>query len=180
MKFKQGMADLLSPLNIRLLRHMAASGLMLFANTQAMCNSFKRELMTVDHNFTATNRAVTVNTVDVFKAALYLATATYNNATTVYSATGEATGTGYTAGGITVTNATAPTLSTNTAVWTPSASLVYSTVTLTAFDAVLIYNSSNGNKAVSVHTFGSQSVSAANFTLTMPVNAAGTALLNLA
>jgi hypothetical protein len=106
--------------------------------------------------------------------------------TTAYSATGEVTGTGYTAGGVTVTNATAPT-STNSSTtagvgyWTPSASLVYSTVTLTtAFDTVLVYNSTQSNKAVSVHTFGSQTVTAGTFTLTMPSNTTTTALLRLA
>ena len=155
------------------------------ANTQSMCTSFMSELMTATHNFgTAPVRAA--STADTFKAALYLASATINASTTAYTATGEVTGTGYTAGGVTVTNATAPT-STNTsstagtAYWTPSASITYTSVTLTtAFDCVLIYNSTQSNKAVSVHTFGSQTVTAGTFTLTMPANAAGTALLNLA
>jgi hypothetical protein len=117
---------------------------------------------------------------------LYLASATLNASTTVYSATGEVSGTNYTAGGVTVTNATAPT-STNSSAsvgvgyWTPSASLTYTTVTLsTAFDTLLIYNSTQGGKAVSVHTFGSQTVTAGTFTLTMPSNTTGTALLRLA
>ena len=97
------------------------------ANTQSMCTSFMSELMTATHNFgTAPVRAA--STADTFKAALYLASATINASTTAYTATGEVTGTGYTAGGVTVTNATAPT-STNTsstagtAYWTPSASI---------------------------------------------------------
>ena len=155
------------------------------ANTQSMCTSFMSELMTATHNFgTAPIRAAT--TADTFKAALYLASATVNASTTAYSSTGEVTGTGYTAGGVTVTNATAP-ASTNasatagTAYWTPSASITYTTVTLTtAFDCVLIYNSTQSNKAVSVHTFGSQTVTAGTFTLTMPSNTTSTALLRLA
>jgi hypothetical protein len=64
---------------------------------------------------------------------------------------------------------------------TPSASIAYSSVTLsTAFDAVLIYNSTQSNKAVSVHTFGSQTVTAGTFTLTMPTNDASTGLIRLA
>ena len=91
------------------------------------------------------------------------------------------TGTNYTAGGVNVTNATAPTTAGTTAYWTPSASLVFTNVTLsTAFDCVLIYNSTQSNKAVSVHTFGSQTVTAGTFTLTMPTNGAGTALINIA
>jgi len=154
------------------------------ANTQSMCTSFMGELMTATHNFgTAPIRAAT--TADTFKAALYLASATVNASTTVYSSTGEVTGTGYTAGGVTVTNATAP-IATNSsatagvAYWTPSASITYTTVTLTtAFDAVLIYNSSQSDKAVSVHTFGSQTITAGTFTLTMPANTTTTALLRL-
>ena len=150
------------------------------ANTQAMCTSFKGEILTGTHNFgVAPTRGTTA--ADTFKAALYLASATVNATTTAYSATGEVVGTGYSAGGIAVTNATAPTTGGTTGYWTPSASLVYSTVTLTtAFDAVLIYNSTQSNKAVSVHTFGSQTVTAGTFTLTMPSNAAGTALINIA
>ena len=149
------------------------------ANTQSMCTSFMQELMTATHNFTT-------GTGDTFKAALYEATATYNAATTAYSTSGEVSGAGYSAGGVTVTNGTSP-LSTNTsatagvAYWTPSASITYTNVTLTtAFDAVLIYNSSKSNKAVSVHTFGSQTVTAGTFTLTMPSNTTSTALLRLA
>lgn len=154
------------------------------ANTQSMCTSFMGELMTATHNFgTAPIRAAT--TADTFKAALYLTSSTINASTTVYTSTGEVTGTGYTAGGVTVTNATAP-IATNSsatagvAYWTPSASITYTTVTLTtAFDAVLIYNSSQSNKAVSVHTFGSQTITAGTFTLTMPSNTTTTALLRL-
>jgi len=155
------------------------------ANTQSMCTSFLGELLSATHNFSSANPAHTANTADTFKAALYVTTATLNASTTAYSATNEVSGTGYTAGGITVTNATNPTSlnSSSTAgvgYWTPSANLVYSTVTLTtAFDTVLIYNSSQSNKAVSVHTFGSQTITAGTFTLTMPSNTTTTALLRL-
>jgi len=155
------------------------------ANTQAMCTSFLGEVLTATHNFgVAPTRGTTA--ADTFKAALYLTTATINAGTTAYTATGEVTGTNYTAGGVTVTNATAP-LSSNTsttagtAYWTPSASITYTTVTLsTAFDTVLIYNSTQSNKAVSVHTFGSQTITAGTFTLTMPSNTTAAALLRIA
>jgi hypothetical protein len=154
------------------------------ANTQSMTTSFLGQLLTGTHNFgVAPIRAAT--TADTFKAALYLTSATVNAATTVYSATGEVSGSGYTAGGVTVTNATVPD-ATNTsatagvAYWTPSASITYTSVTLsTAFDAVLIYNSTQADKAVSVHTFGSQTITAGTFTLTMPTNDTSTALLRL-
>jgi intracellular septation protein A len=152
------------------------------ANTQAMCTSFKVDLFNAVHAFNATGiPAHTAATADTFKAALYLASATINAATTVYSATGEVSGTGYSAGGVTVTFGTAPTSTSTTAFITPSASIVYTTVTLsTAFDCVFIYNSTQSNKAVSVHTFGSQTITAGTFTLTMPTNDSTNALLRLA
>ena len=149
-----------------------------------MCTSFMGQLLTATHNFgVAPTRGSTA--ADTFKAALYLTSATINAGTTAYSATGEVSGTNYTAGGITVTNATAPTATNSSATagvayWTASANLVYTTVTLsTAFDTVLIYNSSQSNAALSVHTFGSQTVTAGTFTLTMPSNTTTTALLRL-
>jgi hypothetical protein len=154
------------------------------ANTQAMTTSFMGELMTATHNFgTAPIRAVT--TADTFKAALYLTSATINASTTAYSASNEVSGTNYVAGGVAVTFGTPPTATNSSttagvAFVTPSASITYTTVTLsTAFDAVLIYNSSQTNKAVSVHTFGSQTITAGTFTLTMPANTPTTALLRL-
>lgn len=155
------------------------------ANTQSMCTSFMGELMTATHNFgTAPTRGTSA--ADTFKAALFLASATINASTTAYTTTGEVSGAGYTAGGITVTIANPPTATNASATagvafFTPSASLVYTSVTLTtAFDAVLIYNSSQSDKAVSVHTFGSQTISAGTFTLTMPADTTSTALLRLA
>jgi hypothetical protein len=154
------------------------------ANTQSMTTSFLEEVLTATHNFgTAPVRAS--GAADTFKAALYLASATVNAASTAYTATGEVSGTGYTAGGVAVTNATAPD-STNTsatagvAYWTPSASIVYTGVTLpTAFDAMMMYNSTQSDKSVAVFTFGSQTITAGNFTLTMPSNTTSTALLRL-
>jgi hypothetical protein len=148
------------------------------------------ELMLGEHQLgTATlvsRTSLTSPTTDTLKAALYLVSATKDASTTVYNTTGEVSGTGYTAGGVTVTNATAPT-STNSsatagvAFFTPSASLVYTTVTLaTAFDTVLLYNSTQSNKAISVHTFGSQTITAGTFTLTMPANTTAAALIRLA
>ena len=149
------------------------------ANVAAMCSSFKKEILLGIHALgTTVVRGAT--TVDTFNAALYLASASLGAATTVYTTTGEVSGSGYSAGGIAVTNANPPTNSTTNAIWTPSASLAFGTVTLsTAFDTALIYNATQGNKAVGVFTFGSQTVTAGVFTLTMPTNAAGTALLQI-
>jgi hypothetical protein len=154
------------------------------ANTQSLCTSFLGELMTSTHNF-GTAPVRVVSTADTFKGALFLASATINAGTTVYTTSGEVTGTNYTAGGVTLTNANAPTsantsATAGTAYWTPSASVTYSNVTLSsAFDTMLLYNSSQGNKAVGVFTFGSQTITAGNFTLTMPTNTSSLALIRL-
>lgn len=145
-----------------------------------MATSFKTELLNGIHAFgTTVVRGAT--TKDSFKAALYLASATINAATTVYSATGEVSGSGYTAGGVAVTTNTAPAATGTTAFVTPSASIVFSGVTLTtSFDCVLIYNSTQGNRAVSSHTFTAQTITAGTLTLTMPANTDTTALIRLA
>jgi hypothetical protein len=155
-----------------------------------MCTSFMEELMLGEHQLGAatlvSRTSLTSPTTDTLKAALYLASATMNASATAYTAVNEVSGAGYVAGGVTVTNATAPS-STNAsatagvAFFTPSASITYTTVTLaTAFDAVLLYNSTQSNKAISVHTFGSQTITAGTFTLTMPANTTAAALIRLA
>ena len=151
------------------------------ANTQAMATTFKQDILNGIHAFgSSVVRAST--TKDTFKAALYLTSASLGAGTTAYSSSGEVSGSGYTAGGVTVTTATAPTTSGTTAYITPSASIVFSSVTLTtAFDAVLIYNdTATGKNAVSVHTFGAQTITAGTFTLSMPSNDASNALIRIA
>lgn len=149
------------------------------ANTQSICTSFKVQILNGIHALSTTvTRGAT--TADSFKAALYLASATYNAATTVYSATGEVSGTNYTAGGVACVW-TAPSSTGTTAFTTPNGSFSWTTVTLsTAFDACLIYNTSQGDKAVAVYTFGSQTVTAGNFSLSQPTNDASTGLLRIA
>ena len=149
------------------------------ANSQAIATSFKVQMLNGIHAFgTTVVRGGT--TADTFKAALYLASASRGAGDTVYNSTGEASGPGYSAGGVAVVW-TAPSSTGTTAFTTLNATITYTTVTLTtAFDAVLIYNSTQGDKAVSVHTFGSQTVTAGTFTLTMPTNDATTGLLRFA
>lgn len=111
------------------------------------------------------------------KAALYLTTGSISGTTLTYSSTSEVSGTNYTAGGVAVTNANAVATSGTTAYWTPSANITYSTVTLsTAFDTVLLYNTANSH-AIGSWNFGSTTITAGNLTLTMPVNASATALI---
>lgn len=140
------------------------------ANSQAFNNQAKLDSLT----------AIAPN-ASTIKAALYLASATTGASTTTYTATGEVSGTGYSAGGVTVTHANAASLSGSTAIWTPSASIVYTTVTLsTAFDCMLVYDTSRSNDTISTHTFGSQTITAGTFTITMPVNDASNALVRVA
>lgn len=150
------------------------------ANTQAVATSFKVELLKGIHALgTTVTRSAT--TKDTIKAALYLASASRGAGDTVYNSTGEVSGTNYTAGGVAVTNGTEPTNTGTTAHWTPSASIAYTNVSLgTSFDAVLLYNSTQGDKAIAVYTFGSQTISNGTFTLTMPTNDGTTGLLRLA
>lgn len=151
------------------------------ANTQAMCSSFKEELLNGIHAFgTTVVRGAT--TKDTFKAALFLATASLGAGTTTYSTTGELAGTGnYTQGGVTVTNANAPALDGTTAHWTPSASFSWANLTSSgAFDACLLYNDTQGDAAVAVFTFGSQNITAGTFTLTMPTDDGTTGLIRIA
>ena len=155
-----------------------------------MVTSFLSELMLGQHQLgtsTIVSRgSLTAPTTDTLKAALYLASATVNASTTAYSATGEVSGTNYIAGGVTVTNATAPTFTNASATagvgyWTPSASIVYTSVTLTtSFDCVLLYNSTQSDKAISVYTFTAQTITSGTLTLTMPSSTTTTALLRLA
>ncbi len=115
------------------------------------------------------------------KAALYLASATTNGTNTAYTSTGEVSGTNYTAGGVSVTNANSAGLTSTTAYWTPSASITFTTVTLaTAFDAVMIYSTTDTNRNLGVFTFGSQTITAGTFTLTMPTNDSSTGLIRFA
>ena len=145
------------------------------------------QLLNGSHAFgaQATNSVRTVTTKDTFNMALYLASGSLGAATTEYSATNELAATGnYTAKGALVTNATAPTTTGTTAFWTPSASVVWSNLTSSgSFDAaLLINNKSTGTNelAISVHTFGAQSITAGTFTLTMPTNDSSNALIRIA
>jgi hypothetical protein len=166
------------------------------ANTQSMVTGFMGKLMVGAHNFgVGVIRAGTG--ADTYYGALLLASGTFNANSPNYTGTvgsitmsGEVSGTGYTAGGVPITNATAPTatnssITAGVAFWTPSASITYTSVTLaTAFDAVMIYNFTQGSAgaypAVSIHTFGSQTITAGTFTLTMPTNNTANALIRLA
>lgn len=147
------------------------------ANVAGMCTTFKLDLLNGRHAFSSAYRAA-----DAFKAALYLASASpaITAATGAYTVTGEISGGSYTAGGVAVTFGTAPTTSGTSAFVTPSATLTYPNITATGFDTALIYNdTAAGKNAVGAFTFASQTVVAGTFILSMPANAAGTALIGI-
>lgn len=141
------------------------------AITQAMCTSFKVELLTGTHNFTN-------STGDTFKLALYTNSATLDASTTAYSATNEASGTGYSAGGGTLVNVT-PTSSGTTA-FTDFSDLTFSSATITA-RGCLIYNSTDSDKAVAVLDFGGDKTSTnGDFTIQFPTADANNAIIRIA
>lgn len=141
------------------------------AITQAVCTSFKQELLTATHNFTNT-------TGDTFKIALFTSSATLDATTTAYSVTNEVSGTGYTAGGNTLTNVT-PTSSGTTA-FTDFADTTWSSATITARGA-LIYNSTDADKSVVVLDFGSDQTSTnGDFTIQFPAADASNAIIRIA
>lgn len=150
------------------------------ANSQAIATSFKLQLLNGIHALgTTVTRGGTG--ADTFKAALFLASGSLGAGTTTYNTTSELAGTGnYTQGGVTFTWV-APASSGTTAYSTPSASFSWTNLTSSgSFDAVQLYNSTQGDKTVAVYTFGAQSITAGNFSLTMPTNDATTGLLRIA
>ena len=137
---------------------------------QTMCTSFKAEVAQGLHNFTRT-------TGNVFKLALYVATADLSASTTVYTSSGEASGTNYTAGGIALTNIT-PTTSGTTGYWSFD-NATFTNVTLSCAGA-LIYNSTNQDRAVCVLSFGNTIVkSASDLIITFPAPGATDAVLRI-
>lgn len=138
------------------------------AITQAMCSSFKSELLAGTHDLDT----------DTIKIALYTSSATLGASTTAYSATNEVSGTGYVAGGNTLTS---PVISLDgTTGICDFADTTWSSSTITARGA-LIYNASKANRAIAVLDFGSDKTSTSgDFTVVMPAAAAATALIRIA
>jgi hypothetical protein len=148
------------------------------AITQAMATSFKVEILNGVHAFgTTVARAGT--TADTFKIALYTSSATLGATTTAYSVTNEVSGTGYSAGGNTLTVSQVPT-STGTTAFLDFADTTWSTATITA-NGALIYNSTQSNKAVAVLAFGGDKTSTAgDFTIQFPVADSTSAIIRIA
>ena len=149
------------------------------AISQAMCTSFKVELLSGGHNFNTANVTRAVNTQDVFKMALYTSSASLGAATTVYTSSGETTGTGYSATGQTLTISQVPQASGTTAILN-FATETFSTATITARGA-LIYNDTMSNTAVAVLDFGGDKTSTAgDFSVVFPTFDATNAIIRIA
>jgi hypothetical protein len=136
--------------------------------TQALCSSFKQQILLGEHDLDT----------DVIKIALYTSAATLSAATTAYSTSDEVVGTGYTAGGNTLTGATVSL--TGTTAFVDFSDTTWTTATITARGA-LIYNSSKSNKAIAVLDFGSDKTSTAgSFTVQFPANDSSSAIVRIA
>ena len=132
------------------------------AITQAMCTSFKSEILSDDlHDFLA----------DAIKIALFTSSATINATTTAYSTTNEITGTGYTAGGVTLASKVVGTADTSTSggkAYLDFANPTWTTATFTA-NGALIYNDTSGDRAIAVLAFGGDfTVSGGTFEIVLP------------
>ena len=137
-----------------------------------MCTSFKKEILEAVHNFKNSGG-------DTFKIALYTNSASFDASTTAYTATNEVSGTGYSAGGNTLTRVD-PTTSGTTA-FTDFADTTWSSSTITARGALIYNDSAAGNPAVVVLDFGSDKTSPnGDFTVVFPTADASNAIIRIA
>ena len=134
---------------------------------QTLATSFKQEVLLGVHDLDT----------DTLKMALFLATADLGAATTVYTTAGETSGTGYVAGGNTLTGVTV--LTSGTTAYVDFADSTWNPANFTARGA-LIYNASKGNKSIAVLDFGSDKTATTSFTVQMPANTATSALIRFA
>ena len=142
------------------------------AITQAMCTSFKKELLEGKHNFLASGG-------NSFKIALYTSSAQLDAATTAYATSNEASGTGYTAGGNALTNINPTTA--NTTAYTDFSDVSWTSSTITANGALIYNDTQSGDPAVAVLAFGSdKSSSNGTFSIIFPAAAESTAIIRIA
>lgn len=142
------------------------------AITQAMCTSFKVEILQGVHNFGPTSP-------DTFKIALYTNSANLDAGTSVYSTSNEVASANYTAGGLVLSISTTPTSGGTTAFLSFTSPVTWSGVSFTTRGA-LIYNATEGNKAVAVLSFGTdQTVSGGDFNIIFPAATSTTAILRI-
>lgn len=134
---------------------------------QTLTTSFKQDMLTGAQDLST----------DTLKIALYTAEASLNADTTAYSTSNEVVGTGYTAGGNTLTGVTV--LTSDTTVYVDFANSAWDPASFTARGA-LIYNASKSNKAIAVLDFGADKTATTTFTVQMPANTATSALIRIA
>lgn len=141
------------------------------AITQALCTSFKQELMEGVHDFTS----------HTFRIALYTSSATLSAATTAYSATNEVSGTGYTAGGEALTVTGGAVSISGTTAFIDFSDVTWSSSTITARGALIYNDTAVGNPAVAVLDFGSDKTSTSgDFTVQFPTADASNAIVRIA
>ena len=142
------------------------------AITSAICNSFKTEILTGTHNFTASSG-------NTFNLALYTSDATLNKSTTAYTTSNEVSGTGYTAKGNALTSVT-PTLDSSTAVC-DFADTSFTSASFTARGCLIFNDSATGDPAVCAIDFGSdKTVTSGTFTIQFPTADASNAIIRIA
>jgi hypothetical protein len=143
------------------------------AITQAMCTSFKKELMTATHNFSASGG-------NSFKIALYTSSATLSASTTAYTTSNEVSGTGYTAGGEALTNVE-PSSSGTTGFTSFTTPVTWTSSTITARGALIYNDTAAGDPSVVVLDFGSdKSSSSGDFQVNFPTADATNAIIRIA
>ena len=143
------------------------------AIAQTMCTSFKVALLDGEMDFSS-------NTSQTFKIALFTSSANLDADTTAYAVTNEASGTGYTAGGATLTIATNPTATSGTAYLTFS-TVTWTTSSITARGALIYRSSGTDNNAVAVLDFGADKTTlGSTFTVTFPTADNNTAIVRVA
>lgn len=137
-----------------------------------MCTSFKKELMEAKHNFLLSGG-------DTFKLAMYDNNASFDASTTAYTATNEVSGTGYSAGGGTLTRIDPS--SSGTTAFTSFSDLTFSTATVTARGALIYNDTAAGDPTVIVLDFGADKTSTAgDFTIQFPTADSSTAIIRIA
>ena len=142
------------------------------AITQAMCTSFKKELLEGKHNFLNSGG-------DTFKIALYTSSASLAASTTAYTTSNEVSGTNYSAKGNTLT--TVDPSSSGTTALTDFADTTWSSSTITAYGAMIFNEDTSGDTSVLILSFGADKTSTAgDFTIAFPTADASDAIIRIA
>ena len=137
------------------------------AITQAMCTSFKSEILQEGHQLAT----------DTIKIALFTSSASLDATTTAFSTSNEVSGTGYTSGGVTLTSTTVST--SGTTAFFDADDPTWTSATFTARGAI-IYNASSSNKAVAVLDFGEDKiVTGGTFTVVFPAPDSANAIIRI-